>query len=205
MKKNKLKQLEELVEKLCYCDSDNLYISDCEKIILTLERISRKETNVSYSKVFSNEKLANKVIEIGEKNKSNTLLLSRILSLIGNMYRRYNLNISNNIWKFYLECTTISGAAYFVYLFLPLFPQFEDYKHKWDFIARIPYISPKKKSIQNFYALITTYVNKGILIPKKAKMIILLELKKIITSDKIGEITKHNFINLLNKIQEPEF
>lgn len=188
--------------------SNNLLSNKCfntenyESIIFKLEQISRKETNISFSNVLSNNALASKLVEIGKKNKSNVLLISRILSLLGNMFRRYGLHISNEIWNFYIDFIKIKGAQYYVYLFLPIFPQFKDYDGKWEIIIEMPNIAPKKSSIINYYALIKSYINGGISIPKEYQEKIIAEFHNLLNSNKIGENTKKNFMNLLSKLEQ---
>jgi hypothetical protein len=108
------------------------------------------------------------------------------------MFRRYGLHISNEIWNFYIDCIKIKGAQYYVYLFLPIFPQFKDYDGKWELIIEMPNIAPQKSSIINYYALIKSYINKGVFIPKEYQEEIITEIRNLLNSNRIGENTKKN-------------
>lgn len=175
-------------------------IDDYIDIIKKLESLSRHETNNRYMKFFSNLTLAQKLVEIGNFNKSNTSLLCNILSLIGNMYRRYKVEITNEIWNFYLSCINIKDAKYYVYLFLPIFPQFNTYKSKWEFICNMPNIPPKKYSRENFYALIKHYINDKVEIPQEYREQIIKKLYDFINEDKINDYFKNNCAQLITSL-----
>ena len=195
-----MNELENLSNKLLQSHVNE--IDDYMEIISRLERLSRNETNSEYLKFFANAILARKLIEIGDYNKSNITLLCNILSLMGNMFRRYKLEITNEIWNFYLSCINIKDAKYYVYLFLPIFPQFKNYNLKWEFICNMPNISPKKHSRENFYALIKHYANSKIVIPKEYKNKIINKFRDFLKDDKIGDYTKSNYIQLIALILE---
>lgn len=199
IKQNTKQLLEELSNNL---QRDNYHGSDYESIIFKLEQMSRKETNSNFIEIFSDEKLALKLVEIGDINKKNTLLISRILSLLGNMYRRYGLYISNKVWQFFLDCMHITKARYYVYLFLPIFPQFESYNRKWEFIMEMPNVAPTRSSLDNFYALIKSYLNDEILIPKEFKDRIISQFENILLSKKIGINIKNNIENLITELEK---
>lgn len=197
-----MNELENISNELLQSNTNE--IDNYIDLIIKLEHLSRQETNSKYIKIFANTALAEKLVQIGDCNKSNTTLLCNILSLIGNMFRRYNLYITNEIWNFYLSCINIKGAKYYVYLFLPIFPQFKYYSSKWEFICDMPNIPPKKQSRENFYALIKHYVINKIVIPAEFKIKIINKFRVLLENDKIGGHTKSNYIQLITSLSENE-
>ncbi|MIG40738.1 hypothetical protein AHW95_22395, partial [Salmonella enterica subsp. enterica] len=88
---------------------------------------------------------------------------------------------------------------YYVSLFIFRFPQFRNYKFKWDYILSIPDISPKNKSKRNFYSIGNNIVLSGETIPVEYKNRV-ISLLEMFSKGNMGSVYNDEYIDLINRL-----
>jgi hypothetical protein len=140
--------------------------TELEEIIKQFEKVPREEVYQCYFKFLTNE-IAKKLLQIGEKYSNNTNITWHIISALGNLIERYNVEPSDKLYSFFLQCSNKPKVDYFVALHINVFPQFNASKDKWEYIFSILNIRPKKKSFNAFYTQIRRVLQKNEIIPNE--------------------------------------
>lgn len=173
--------------------------NEIDSIMTEFERIPRDEWSRFLEESLSDEALGNEILSIGKHYQANPSLLTNIILSLGNMIERYGLNVSDEIFNFYIECSKIKKGKvrFYISLFLPDFPQFCEYKEKWDYILSIPTFAPKKKSRNIFYMNVKHLIKE---IPKDLKREISAIFEDWLNDESIGKFTKNDFLELIEKL-----
>ncbi|WP_347253147.1 hypothetical protein [Leminorella grimontii] len=142
--------------------------SDYEEMLLLitkLELIVRAEKSSHYEAFFSDISLANELLSFYNRMDFNDKVAVNIISLIGNMIKRYGLPPTDELFEFFYNLRMIKKVNYYVSLFITQFPQFHSLSDKWDYLLSIPNIAPKLKSERNFYIEMKKIIDSGEGIP----------------------------------------
>jgi len=145
----------------------------------------------------SDSELSKALLEIGEKHNTNSKILIEIVSLIDNMKKRYNLEITDNIFQFLITQTKHKKVNFYVSIFITELPQFLNYDQKWEYIISIPDIAPKNKSINTFYRIITNNIDN---IPKNYKIDAIKIFEKNIHNSNLHETTANKYLKIITEL-----
>lgn len=160
------KELDEIIIPLSN-KWEHLEEKELEVLLKKFSKICREETSLLRKEVLSENKLSDILLKIGNRYNDNDKILIEIVSSINNMYARYDLKITDDIFEFLLEQTNNTKVNFFVSIFITELPQFRFYENNLQYIMSIPSIAPKKKSINTFYRVISENMDN---IPKKEKI-----------------------------------
>ncbi len=172
---------------------------DLVLIIKKFSKICRGETSILMKDVLSSETLAGVLLKIANSYKDNDKILIEILSSIGNMHKRYDLKVTDDVFQFFLDQTKNKKVNFYASLFINDLPQFDSYDGKWDYILSIPKIAPRNKSINTFYRVVMENI-KDIPINYKSKIKEIFE-KFISDSQKLHPATVEKYTTALAKIE----
>jgi hypothetical protein len=179
----------------------NLYSEDKLDVITSeFEKIPREEFSTFYVPFFTDDTLAENLVQIGRKYHGNTGLLCNIISSLGNMLKRYGLTATDAIFDFFVESISNKKANYYVSLFISSFPQYQTWSNKWSYLISIPNIAPKKKSIINFNVEVKNLLKKE-KIPIEVKKGIIEILELYIKTEPLSDYSKREYlktVELLN-------
>ncbi|HCU1427469.1 TPA: hypothetical protein OUG59_004743 [Escherichia coli] len=169
---------------------------EISKLICDFEKMPRKECSIFYDVFFNDTELVGKLIEIAKFYEDDDKIIINVISSLGNMFVRYGLYPSEELYNLFFRLKNKRKVNYYVSLFIFRFPQFMNFKFKWDYILSISDISPKEKSKRNFYTVVNNVILVGDTIPAeyKKKIINLLEefSKESMYSDE--------YIDLINRL-----
>jgi hypothetical protein len=196
--KQKVKNIEELYNKIkCW----NIYEEyELENIIKQFEKIPRYEMSAYFKPYFTRE-LVNNLLEIGKTNNKN--ILCNIVSILGNMITRYNIEAEDRIFDYFVSLKDRKKKVnYYVSMFLPNFPQFKKWENKWDYLITIPEIAPKKKSMDNFYIKINSIIKENEIIPIEYKEKIITLFEQFIDKNELSIYTKDLYDEVINKLKD---
>ena len=147
------KQLEEVIIPL-YDGWNKLSEERLEFLLKKLGQICRDEKSLLKNEFLTDDRLIPILLMIGIKYENNHKILIQIVSSINNIYIKYGLEITDEIFDFLLEQTNNIKVKFYVFIFITELPQFKILKTKWEYILSIPKIAPRKKSINTFYRVI---------------------------------------------------
>jgi len=153
------KQLEEVIIPL-YDGWNKLSEERLEFLLKKLGQICRDEKSLLKNEFLTDDRLIPILLMIGIKYENNHKILIQIVSSINNIYIKYGLEITDEIFDFLLEQTNNIKVKFYVFIFITELPQFKILKTKWEYILSIPKIAPRKKSINTFYRVINDNLDK---------------------------------------------
>lgn len=197
---HKIKTLEDLRDKLYLWKSYNE--EDLEKIMSAFEKFPRREFSTFYIPILTDAILAEHLVAIGKIFLTNTHMLINIISSIGNMVWRYKLYPSDKVFNFFKEATTHKKVNYYVSLNISSFPQYSSWEGRWDYLISIPNISPKRKTIKNFYTEVKKILSTKEKIPFQVTKELLTILKNHINTTKMSDYLIENYLNTINKLEQ---
>jgi len=171
---------------------------DLEAKLKEFEKIPRDEVSMYRVSALSNIELGKTLLSIGRKYESNVKILSDVLSSLGWMVRRYELQCTNEIFKLFLENKNNRKLKLVVPIHLPLLPQFESYNEKWDFIMSIPNFFPKKNSQDLFYDEVKRRIDE---IPIQLVEDVKIFLDKRLNNEKIHPVIKNQCKELIETLR----
>lgn len=169
-------------------------------LIKNLEKIVRAEWSKYYQEFFSDLLLADKLVSLYKTVIFENATKINLLSLIGNMIKRYELLPTKELFELFYELKYQKEINYYVSLYIMQFP---DWEGKWEYLLSIPEIAPKVKSERNFYVELEKIVNAKETIPKPYKNKFLIVLREL--ADKAGnDFYKNEYLDLLAKMLSDE-
>lgn len=190
------KELEEVIIPLLNNWND-LNEKELEILLKKFGKICRDETSLLRKELLSNDSLASVLLKIVAKYNDNTKIIIEIVSSINNMYARYNLKITNDIFNALLELTNNKKVNFYVSIFITKLPQFQILESKWDYILSIPKIAPRKKSINTFYRVINDTINN---IPNEHRENIVKVFRLFLDNNSLHESTVEKYSIIIEKL-----
>lgn len=130
------------------------------EIVKEFEKKPRDEVSFWYKEALSDNEFTHVLLDIAGHYPHNTKLNVYIVSALGNMIMRYELNASNEIFNYFIENSNRKGVAFYVSLFLHYLPQFEAWPNKWPYIMSIKNIRPAKDGERIFCSRIQYFMNQ---------------------------------------------
>lgn len=196
MKKNNISKLENMV-----C---NINITNYGEV-KELSKIFLKEASCEYAnfrkEFFSKQNVIQYIIFLGQNNNNDSIVLRNVILTLGHIARIYHLyfDLSYNFIFQHIEDTN-KNVKLAVARFITIFPQFENYKHKWDYILSIPNIPPQKISREYFITCILIESKKSI--PTKYVNQIVNIIKGFIDKYSLDKDTLIMYDNLIKTISD---
>ena len=123
-------------------------------ILKLFEKTPRDEMSLYYSPYFKDDKFAEELLQIALNYSDNEKILLNIISILGNMILRYQLEESTEIYKFILSNAYKKGLAGYVSIYLPRLKHFKYYPDKWKYFMSMQKMTPKKIAHQNLVHII---------------------------------------------------
>lgn len=158
MKKNNISKLEDMI-----CNINVMDYGEAKE----LSKMFLKEASCEYTnfrkEFFSKHDVIQHIIFLGQNNNHDSIVLRNVILSLGHIARIYHLyfDLSYNFIFQYIEDTD-KNIKLAVARFITIFPQFENYKYKWDYILSIPNIPPQKISREYFITCINRESKKNI-------------------------------------------
>lgn len=130
------------------------------EIVKEFEKKPRDEVSFWYKEALSDNDFSQVLLSIARHYQANTKLNVYVVSALGNMIERYELNASYEIFNYFIESSNRKGVAFYVSLFLPYLPQFETWPNKWPYIMSIKNIKPAKDGEKSFCSRVRYFLNQ---------------------------------------------
>ena len=164
-------------------------------ILKLFEKTPRDEMSLYYSPYFKDDKFAEELLQIALNHSDNEKILLNIISILGNMILRYQLEESTEIYNFILSNAYKKGLAGYVSNYLPRLKHFEYYPDKcWMSMQKM---TPKKIAHQNLVHIINQNIQN---VPEeyKKEVISFLQTKHDLANNDGG---KKLYLDMIKKIK----
>lgn len=139
---------------------------EIESLMKNFEKMTRIEGSVFYTKYFTDEEFANILLVIARKYPDNKSIIKDIITALGMMITRYNLNEIEEMYTLMLEYSSQKGISAYVAIYLPFLKRFENYPNKWEYYMSMRKMTPKKIAHQKLVGIIEQNINN---IPEQYK------------------------------------
>ncbi len=193
------KEMKSLIDDLQYHWKEKTE-KEVEYLCKEMDKISRGENAWFRKDALSDPDLPKELLRIGDVFNNNHIVLEGIISYIHNMFTRYGLIISDDIYGFLLKNIKNKKVAYSLITFITDVPQFNHYEYKWEYILSIPNIAPKKKSILFFHRIINKRFTE---IPEALKSNVIKIFQDYLDKNPdLHEYTKEEYEEIIKKLQQ---
>jgi|SRR5690554_4489542 len=192
MKKEAIEQIQKQLLEIA-----NLSEEELDKLSYLMLKEAAGEYTKTRELFFTSDSFKKNLIDFKKNHTKTPNILRNILGVMGFIATQFN-----DFDSIYYTCllenirNTDNKIKMVIARFICKFPQFEDYKNKWEYILSIPKIAPKKHSIDYFFFAIKKRVTK---IPDEYKHEIIT-----ILSDQMSKInwedTKKKYEELINDV-----
>ena len=139
---------------------------EIENLMKNFEKMTRIEGSVFYTKYFTDEEFANILLVIARKYPDNKSIIKDIITALGMMITRYNLNEIEEMYTLMLEYSSQKGISAYVAIYFPFLKRFENYPNKWEYYMSMRKMTPKKIAHQKLVGIIEQNINN---IPEQYK------------------------------------
>ena len=166
-------------------------------ILKLFEKTPRDEMSLYYSPYFKDDKFAEELLQIALNYSDNEKILLNIISILGNMILRYQLEETTEIYNFILSNAYKKGLTGYVSNYLPRLKHFEYYPDKWKYFMSMQKMTPKKITHQNLVHIINQNIQS---VPEeyKKEVISFLQTKHDLANNDGG---KKFYLDMIKKIK----
>ena len=148
---------------------------EIENLMKNFEKMTRIEGSVFYTRYFTDEKFANILLVIARKYPDNKSIIKDIITALGMMITRYNLNEIEEMYTLMFEYSSQKGISAYVVIYLPSLTGFEKHPNQWEYYMSMRKMTPKKIAQQKLVGIIEQNINN---IPEQYKGEIIHFLKE---------------------------
>ena len=148
---------------------------EIENLMKNFEKMTRIEGSVFYTKYFTDEKFANILLVLARKYPDNKSIIKDIITALGMMITRYNLNETEEMYTLMLEYSSQKGVSAYVSIYFLFLKRFEKHPNHWEYYMSMRKMTPKKIAQQKLVGIIEQNINN---IPEQYKSEIIHFLKE---------------------------
>lgn len=198
--KLKTDALQSLKDKLL--NWQQLSEQELEAYIREFEKIPRAEVSTFYTPVLSDNELGAILVAIGKQFPDNTKLQVNVVSALGNMVLRYGLTPTDMMFDFLVAASGNRKVNFYVALHIPVFPQYQSWSKKWEYLLSVPDIAPRKKAFVVFYDTVKRQLEKHDMMPLEVKQAIIKKIQAQMNDDELHPYIKEDYLATLHAIVE---
>lgn len=170
---------------------------EIENLMKNFEKMTRIEGSVFYTKYFTDEEFANILLAIARKYPDNKSIIKDIITALGMMITRYNLNEIEEMYTLMPEYSSQKGISAYVSIYLPSLTGFEKHPNQWEYYMSMRKMTPKKIAQQKLVGIIEQNINN---IPEqyKGQIIHFLKERHAAANNDFG---KKMYLEMIEKIK----
>ena len=170
---------------------------EIENLMKNFEKMTRIEGSVFYTKYFTDEKFANILLVLARKYPDNKSIIKDIITALGMMITRYNLNEIEEMYTLMFEYSSQKGISAYVAIYLPSLTGFEKHPNQWEYYMSMRKMTPKKIAQQKLVGIIEQNINN---IPEQYKGEIIHFLKELHDAAN-NDFGKKMYLEMIEKIK----
>ncbi|KNC90719.1 hypothetical protein [Trabulsiella odontotermitis] len=194
-----LSALENISNRIKSLGSEQDSDEEISILIKKLDMIVRAEWSKYYEEFFSDLSLANKIISLYRTRGFKASTIINIISVIGNMIKRYGLPPTKDFFELFYELKDQKKINYYVSLYIMQFPQFHQMKDKWEYLLSVPKIAPKNVSERNFYVEIKRIIDSKEIIPSAYKNEVIISIRELVDKEE-NDFYKNEYLELMSRV-----
>ncbi|MBC9912214.1 hypothetical protein [Chitinophaga varians] len=175
---------------------------ELETYIREFERIPRAEVSTFYTPVLSDSELGALLVAIGQQFPDNVKLLINVVSALGNMVLRYGLTPTDAMFDLLVAASGNRKVNFYVALHIRVFPQYQTWAKRWEYLLSVPDIAPKKKSIVVFYDTVKQQLEKHDPMSLEVKLVIIKKIQAMLNEEDVHPYLKDDYLATLHAIVE---
>ncbi|NML41698.1 hypothetical protein HHL17_31220 [Chitinophaga sp. G-6-1-13] len=198
--KLKTDALQSLKDKLL--NWQQLSEQELEAYIREFEKIPRAEVSTFYTPVLSDNELGAILVAIGRQFPDNTKLQVNVVSALGNMVWRYGLTPTDVMFDFLVAASSNRKVNFYVALHIRVFPQYQTWSRKWEYLMSVPEIAPRKKAFVVFYDTVKQQLEKHDIMPLEVKLVIIKKIQAQLEDEDLHPYLKDDYLATLHAIVE---
>lgn len=170
---------------------------EIESLMKNFEKMTRIEGSVFYTKYFTDEEFANILLVLARKYPDNKSIIKDIITALGMMITRYNLNETEEMYTLMLEYSSQKGVSAHVSIYFPFLKRFEKHPNHWEYYMSMRKMTPKKIAQQKLVGIIEQNINN---IPEQYKGEIIHFLKELHDAAN-NDFGKKMYLEMIEKIK----
>lgn len=170
---------------------------EIENLMKNFEKMTRIEGSVFYTKYFTDEKFANILLVLARKYPDNKSIIKDIITALGMMITRYNLNETEEMYTLMLEYSSQKGVSAYVSIYFLFLKRFEKHPNHWEYYMSMRKMTPKKIAQQKLVGIIEQNINN---IPEQYKGEIIHFLKELHDAAN-NDFGKKMYLEMIEKIK----
>ena len=170
---------------------------EIENLMKNFEKMTRIEGSVFYTKYFTDEEFANILLVLARKYPDNKSIIKDIITALGMMITRYNLNETEEMYTLMLEYSSQKGVSAYVSIYFPFLKRFEKHPNHWEYYMSMRKMTPKKIAQQKLVGIIEQNINN---IPEQYKGEIIHFLKELHDAAN-NDFGKKMYLEMIEKIK----
>ncbi len=175
---------------------------ELETSIREFEKIPRAEVSTFYTPVLSDSALGTILVAIGRQFPENTKLQVNVVSALGNMVLRYGLTPMDTMFNYLVDTSANRKVNFYVALHIRVFPQYETWSKKWEYLLSVPDIAPKKKAFVVFYDTVKQLLEKHDIMPLEVKQEVIKKIQARLEDRDLHPFLKDDYLATLHAVVE---
>nr|WP_295873650.1 hypothetical protein [uncultured Chitinophaga sp.] len=175
---------------------------ELETSVREFEKIPRAEVSTFYTPVLSNNDLGAILVAIGRQFPENTKLQVNVVSALGNMVLRYGLTPTDAMFDYLVATVDNRKVNFYVALHIRVFPQYQTWDRKWEYLLSVPDIAPRKKSFVVFYDTVRQQLEKHDIMPLAVKQVVIKKIQAQLEDENLHPYLKDDYLATLHAVVE---
>lgn len=175
---------------------------ELETYIREFEKIPRAEVSTFYTPVLSDSQLGDILVAIGQQFPANSKLLINVVSALGNMVLRYGLTPTDAMFDLLVAASGNKKVNFYVALHMSVFPQYQSWSKRWEYLLSVPEIAPRKKAFVVFYDTVKRQLEKHDPMTLKVKQAIIKKIQSRLDDEDLHPYVKEEYLATLHAIVE---
>ncbi|NLR66077.1 hypothetical protein HGH92_17350 [Chitinophaga varians] len=175
---------------------------ELETYIREFEKIPRAEVSTFYTPVLSDNELGAILVAIGIQFPDNVKLQINVVSALGNMVWRYGLTPTDAMFDYLVAASGNRKVNFYVALHIRVFPQYQTWAKRWEYLLSVPDIAPRKKAIVVFYDTVKQQLEKNDPMTLEVKLVIIKKIQAMLNEEDLHPYLKDEYLATLSAIVE---
>lgn len=175
---------------------------ELEIYIREFEKIPRAEVSTFYTPVLSDNELGAILVAIGIQFPDNVKLQINVVSALGNMVLRYGLTPTDAMFDYLVAASANRKVNFYVALHIKVFPQYQSWAKRWEYLLSVPDIAPRKKAIVVFYDTVKQQLEKQDPMSLEVKLAIIKKVQVMLNEEDLHPYLKDDYLATLHAIVE---
>jgi len=177
-------------------------LSNALSLIKKIEKETRQEIGIVREAFFSNPRITERLIKIGQKFNDNDKILEELIRTVTTISERFDVK-TQNVYDFLISHIESKNnkIKFEIALCVPFLPQFDHYEKKWEYVLSIPNIPPKKESIDIFQRVIKNRIDE---VPSDLKKSVITIMENFINREILHSVVRESYLEFIEQLRSTD-